>query len=527
MITTTNNRYHWLGPIILDGDGNGVTLVSVVNSTVLFDMDGDGIRDRTGWVGPKDAILVYDANGNNLADNGAEIGFQNLIGGAASDLEGLVFFDTNKNGALDEGDADYGKFLLWTDSNQNGISEADELTRLGEAEVASISLTGTRTGQTPNGKDNTLFAETEFTLANGTKGKVGDVFLAFEPGKPSGTGGGGGTTPPVTDPPVPAPPGLVIASHDFDRKAKKYLIESKDGGFYIHPKRTNDIMDPRAGQVGAAIIMRFKNVSVGMISPIVLDLNGDGLNLVRLKKTRVRFDMDGDGSSDRTGWVGKSEGMLVLDRNGDGKITAASELSFLTEKADAKNGFDALSSLDSNKDGKLDKSDKRFGELKVWVDSNGSGTTDEGELKTLADLGIVEIGLASRANNQMDKVGENLVLSTSYFKRADGTTGTVGDVALAFDPTSAFPKPVAPVVPADDGLPLAQRQLREIRAALGGETLAKSPLSLGEAIAASNNPAVDPVVVQMTQAMASFGVSNAAAMLLPNASIQPQYPFFA
>jgi hypothetical protein len=508
-MTDKTSQYSWLGPIVLDGDGNGVTLVSVVNSTVLFDMDGDGIRDQTGWVGPNDAILVYDANGNNIADNGAEIGFQNLVGGAASDLEGLVFFDTNKNGALDAGDADFGKFLLWNDTNQNGISEASELTSLSEAEVSSIALTGKRTGQTPNGKDNTLFADAEYTLANGTKGKVGDVFLAFEPGKPTGTGGGG-TTPPVTDPPVPTPPGLVIASHDFDRKAKKYLIESKDGAFYIHPKRAKDIMDPRAGQVGAAIIMKFKNVWVGMISPIVLDLNGDGLNLVRLKKTPVRFDMDGDGTADRTGWVGKSEGILVLDRNDDGKITAASELSFLTEKADAKNGFDALGSLDSNRDG-----------------SNGSGTTDEGELKTLADLGIVEIGLASRANNQMDKVGENLVLSTSYFKRSDGTTGTVGDVALAFDPTSAFPRPVAPTLPVDDSLPLAQRQMREIRAALGGETLAKSQLSLGEAIAASNNPAVDPVVVQMTQAMASFGASSGAALLLPNASIQPQYPFFA
>jgi hypothetical protein len=36
----------------------------------------------------------------------------------------------------------------------------------------------------------------------------------------------------------------------------------------------------------------------------------------------------------------------------------------------------------------LNADDVRFGELKVWVDANGNGITDAGELKTLAEVGI-------------------------------------------------------------------------------------------------------------------------------------------
>ena len=75
-----------------------------------------------------------------------------------------------------------------------------------------------------------------------------------------------------------------------------------------------------------------------------------------------------------------------------------SELSFLTEKPGARSDLDALSALDSNRDRKIDATDLRFGELKVWVDSNRNGVTDAGELKTLQELNIASIGLAGRAD---------------------------------------------------------------------------------------------------------------------------------
>jgi hypothetical protein len=36
----------------------------------------------------------------------------------------------------------------------------------------------------------------------------------------------------------------------------------------------------------------------------------------------------------------------------------------------------------------------------------------------------------------MELLGENIIIATTTFRRENGTTGTVGDVALAFNPSS-------------------------------------------------------------------------------------------
>jgi hypothetical protein len=151
-----------------------------------------------------------------------------------------------------------------------------------------------------------------------------------------------------------------------------------------------------------------------------------------MAKAHVYFDVDGDGTKERVGWTGAGDGFLVIDRDGDGKITDGSELTFGPENKDAHNALDALAALDNNGDRVIDASDARFGELKVWVDANGNGISDAGELKTLADLGIKSIGLASHDLEGTIAIGDNALVSTAVFTRSDGTTGTVGDTALAF-----------------------------------------------------------------------------------------------
>ena len=116
-----------------------------------------------------------------------------------------------------------------------------------------------------------------------------------------------------------------------------------------------------------------------MLAPIFA--GGDGVDAFDEEAKGGRNERDG--SVDDTGWTGVGDGFLVIDRDGDGRITSAAELSFLTEKATAKSDLDALSALDSNRDGKIDKNDARFGELKVWVDADGDGVTDGGELRPL------------------------------------------------------------------------------------------------------------------------------------------------
>jgi hypothetical protein len=173
------------------------------------------------------------------------------------------------------------------------------------------------------------------------------------------------------------------------------------------------------------------------LSPIILDLDGDGVEMKSIKKSKAMFDMNGDGSLDDTGWTGKGDGFLVIDRNNDGLITSASELSFTTENPDARSDLEALAALDNNGDRVLNKDDARFKELKVWVDANDNGITDAGELKTLEEVGITEISLSGRAIDGAAKIGDNVLISTATFKRSNGSTGTLGNVALAFKPGSA------------------------------------------------------------------------------------------
>jgi len=54
--------------------------------------------------------------------------------------------------------------------------------------------------------------------------------------------------------------------------------------------------------------------------PLVLDLDGDGIETVRLSQSAANFDFDNDFFAERTGWVGSDDGVLAVDVNHDGVI---------------------------------------------------------------------------------------------------------------------------------------------------------------------------------------------------------------
>lgn len=179
-----NGRWGTLPPVVLDLDGDGIELVSTTASSVKFDMDADGVSDRTGWVGKDDGILVLDRNRDGKIDNGGEISFAGDRPGAISDLEGLAAYDSNGNGIFEAGDARFGEFQVWNDANQDGISQTGELSTLAARGIASINLHGVWTGKDHrNISDNLIYANSTFTRTDGSVGKVGDVFLAFEGSK--------------------------------------------------------------------------------------------------------------------------------------------------------------------------------------------------------------------------------------------------------------------------------------------------------------------------------------------------------
>ncbi|MDR2549748.1 MAG: hypothetical protein LBD10_06090 [Desulfobulbus sp.] len=136
--------------------------------------------------------------------------------------------------------------------------------------------------------------------------------------------------------------------------------------------------------------------------PLALDLDGDGIETVGiLGASTVLFDHDGDGIKTGTGWLKGDDGWLVLDRNHNGSIDNGSELfgvdTVLANGQKATDGFAALRELDSNLDGKFDGQDALYGAVRVWQDANQDGISQAGELKTLAELGVTGIDLATKS----------------------------------------------------------------------------------------------------------------------------------
>ncbi len=449
--TTGSSGNDNLGPIVIDLDGDGVELTSFVNSTVRFDMDNDGLRERTGWAGADDGLLAFDWNGDGRIDDASEISFKSLILGAQSDLEGLAAFDDTGDGRIDADDAAYDHLAVWRDANQDGITDAGELRSLKAAGLTSISLASVKTGRQPGKEENVVFARTTASLADGSATAVEDVFFTFETapdaaGEPVPAAGGDGKGE-VATPPTPAADAaepVAVASRTMGRRFKDFRIHA-DGGYpVIRRTKAKGTIAPDAGQLGAATILSFTNKTIGLLSTIILDLDGDGVETKRWGKTRAGFDMDGNGGSDDTGWVSGGDGFLVADIDRDGRIEGPGELSLLGLSTKAQGSRDALAALDSNRDRVVDARDERFDVLKVWVDANANGRTDAGELRSLGDLGIASFNLAARATGRSSKLDTNLVTATATFARTDGSLGTMGDTLITFKPGAAAPIARAP-----------------------------------------------------------------------------------
>lgn len=166
--------------------------------------------------------------------------------------------------------------------------------------------------------------------------------------------------------------------------------------------------------------------------PVALDLDGDGIELRSVNGSRIA-SVEADGTITRVGWLGQDDGFLALDRNDDGVIDRIGEISFIGDVEGAKSDLEGLAAYDSNGDGKLDASDKRFGEFQVWQDKDQDGYGSADELVSLEQAGVRSISLKGQATGFTPANGlDNVVLATSEIEWADpARTGTAHDVMLA------------------------------------------------------------------------------------------------
>ena len=214
-------------PIALDLNQNGeIELTALDQSNAFYDFDGDEYLNRVGWVSGDDGFLAIDIGGDGIIELGSEIAFADFgryaVGqlelaeeveaylaehgllnenldfngdgvvdvadfdsdrnGLISDLEGLRYFDSNADGVIDSGDAVWSHLRVWQDYDQDGTSDAGEVSTLdglGDASlnIASISLVSdaNKVEGGEYGEGNVVYGLGSYTTADGGSSILGDV----------------------------------------------------------------------------------------------------------------------------------------------------------------------------------------------------------------------------------------------------------------------------------------------------------------------------------------------------------------
>ncbi len=227
----------------------------------------------------------------------------------------------------------------------------------------------------------------------------------------------------------------------FAGRSDKYALVSEKGALFIEGG-TPALLESEGRDALVSIEnLSFKNVNYGLAASVVIDLDGNGAELQSLTTSKVRFDMDGDAVAERTAWVASGDGLLVLDRNGNGRIDDSSEMSFVDDAANARSNIEGLRAYDSNGDGLLTAADKRFASFKIWQDVNANGVSEAEELKGLGEIGVAAIDLVGVNVDGEWAMGDGAVLNAFGVAWTDGRVQQGLDAILSYDTDNAIRVP--------------------------------------------------------------------------------------
>jgi len=345
-------------PIVLDLTGSGINLTQEGQSNQFVDMTGDGYQHRTAWAGVGNGVLVFDVDGDGKISQPKEIAFTDWDPTATSDMQALKdVFDSNHNGQLDAGDAQYGLFKVMV-TNADGTTTMKTLTELG---ITSIDLTPDSTKITlPDGS--TIDGQTSYTKTDGTSHAVATVSFAIDPNgyavRQSVTNNAGATT--------------------IDN-----LALNADGSV------ANETITTTSAD--------------GLTKNTVFDLNGDG---VTDKVATNVITINGDGSRTET-QTEKDGGGILIDKtitttSADGKATTIQRdqlggdyFSQTEQRETSSDGSKTVAVSDLNPDGTLNQkvttTTSADGLTRiVTIDEDGNGTSD----LTTSDATIVNADLS-------------------------------------------------------------------------------------------------------------------------------------
>jgi hypothetical protein len=238
-------------------------------------------------------------------------------------------------------------------------------------------------------------------------------------------------------------------------------------------------------------------------SPLTLDLDADGLDLISVANSTAFFDLDNDGFVERVGWVAPDDALLALDRDANGFIETRAEL-FGGSPSD---GFASLRLLDTSADNTITAADARFAELRVWRDLNGNGVSEANELQSLTAAGIASISLASTHLTTPQTIAGNAVTDTSTFTWTNGTTGLIADVWFTLNQAFSFDARPVEITPEALFLPTLR----------GYGTISSLTAQMSRDPAAPHPYPLCPAMICRNTSSASLKVSSARAFIAGSA----------
>ncbi|HEY0158028.1 MAG TPA: hypothetical protein VGF28_12145 [Thermoanaerobaculia bacterium] len=176
-------------------------------------------------------------------------------------------------------------------------------------------------------------------------------------------------------------------------------------------------------------------------SPLVLDLNGDGIWTTSIAYP-VQFDLDADGSAETLAWThpATEEGFLWRDLEPNGVVDDGGELfgvgTLLPDGRRAADGFEALAVYDAashggNSDNRITARDAIWSKLRVWIDRNHDGVSQQTEIAPIHRFGVTALELTYVVRSGADANGNQHRLAGTYVHR-DGSTDAVLEMTDVF-----------------------------------------------------------------------------------------------
>jgi hypothetical protein len=168
-------------------------------------------------------------------------------------------------------------------------------------------------------------------------------------------------------------------------------------------------------------------------SPLILDLNGDGIRTTTTGYP-VSFDFKDDGNPEISAWTApdSKEAFLWLDVNDNGTVDSGRELfgdaTILPSGETSRHGFEALEVYDTeelggNGDLVISEEDLIWRFLKLWDDANHDGISQRDEISTLEREGVASIDLQYTKSMTYDPADNLHLFQSSFIRRVNRQFG--------------------------------------------------------------------------------------------------------